>query len=55
MTLSGMTNLLGANIFVADLVAGSAQSLQGFLPIIILQWQQVWLLPQEHHGERLES
>ena len=34
-TLSGMTNLLGANIFVADLVAGSAQSLQGFLPIII--------------------
>ena len=34
-TLSGMTNLLGANIFVADLVAGSAQFLQGFLPIII--------------------
>ena len=34
-TLSGMTNLLGANIFVANLVAGSAQSLQGFLPIII--------------------
>ena len=34
-TLSGMTNLLGANVFVANLVAGSAQSLQGFLPIII--------------------
>lgn len=34
-TLSGMTNLLGANIFVANLVAGSANSLQGFLPLII--------------------
>lgn len=34
-TLSGMTNLLGADIFVADLVAGSANSLQGFLPMII--------------------
>jgi len=34
-TLSGMTNLLGANVFVADLVAGSANSLQGFLPVII--------------------
>lgn len=34
-TLSGMTNLLGAKIFVADLVAGSALSMQGFLPMII--------------------
>ena len=34
-TLSGVTNLLGANVFVADLVAGSAQAFQGFLPIII--------------------
>jgi Na+/H+ antiporter NhaC len=34
-TLSGMTNLLGANIFVAGLVSGSANSLQGFLPVII--------------------
>ena len=34
-TLSGMTNLLGARVFVADLVAGSANSLQGFLPVII--------------------
>ena len=34
-TLSGMTNLLGAKIFVADLVAGSALAMQGFLPMII--------------------
>ncbi len=34
-TLSGMTNLLGANVFVANLVAGSANSFQGFLPVII--------------------
>ena len=34
-TLSGMTNLLGAKVFVADLVAGSATSFQGFLPVII--------------------
>lgn len=34
-TLSGMTNLLGADIYVADLVSGSASSLQGFLPVII--------------------
>ena len=34
-TLSGVTSLLGANVFVADLVAGSAQAFQGFLPIII--------------------
>lgn len=34
-TLSGMTNLLGANVFVADLVAGTAGSLQVFLPVII--------------------
>lgn len=34
-TLSGMTNLLGAKIFVAELVAGSALSMQGFLPMII--------------------
>lgn len=34
-TLSGMTNLLGAKIFVADLVEGSAQAMQGFLPMII--------------------
>ena len=29
-TLSGMTNLLGAKYFVADLVAGSASAMQGF-------------------------
>lgn len=34
-TLSGMTNLLGAKVFVADLVAGSAGALQGFLPMVI--------------------
>ena len=34
-TLSGMTNLLGAKYFVADLVAGSASAMQGFLPMII--------------------
>lgn len=34
-TLSGMTNLLGAKYFVADLVAHSAQAMQGFLPMII--------------------
>lgn len=34
-TLSGMTNLLGAKIFVASLVESSAASLQGFLPMII--------------------
>ena len=34
-TLSGMTNLLGARYFVADLVANSASAMQGFLPMII--------------------
>ena len=34
-TLSGMTNLLGADVFVADLVGGSASAFQGFLPIIV--------------------
>ena len=34
-TLSGMTNLLGAKYFVADLVASSASAMQGFLPMII--------------------
>lgn len=34
-TLSGMTNLLGAKYFVADLVAHSAEAMQGFLPMII--------------------
>lgn len=34
-TLSGMTNLLGAKIFVAEIVANSAQAFQGFLPVII--------------------
>lgn len=34
-TLSGMTNLLGAKIFVADLVANSAAAMQSLLPAII--------------------
>lgn len=34
-TLSGMTNLLGAKYFVADLVANSASAMQGFIPMII--------------------
>ena len=34
-TLSGMTNLLGANVFVAGLVESTATSLHGFLPVII--------------------
>lgn len=34
-TLSGMTNLLGAREFVAELVQGSASAFQGFLPVII--------------------
>lgn len=34
-TLSGMTNLLGAKVFVADLVEHSARGMQGFLPMII--------------------
>lgn len=34
-TLSGMTNLLGAKVFVADLVENSARGMQGFLPMII--------------------
>ena len=34
-TLSGMTNLLGAKYFVADLVANSVSAMQGFLPMII--------------------
>lgn len=34
-TLSGMTNLLGAKYFVADLVANSASAMQGFLLMII--------------------
>lgn len=34
-TLSGMTNLLGAKIYVADIVSNSATSMQGFLPMII--------------------
>lgn len=35
LDLSGMTNLLGAKVFVADLVANSANAMQGFLPMII--------------------
>lgn len=34
-TLSGMTNLLGADIYVHDLVAGSAGALKMFLPAIV--------------------
>lgn len=34
-TLSGMTGLLGANIYVQELVAGSAGALKMFLPAII--------------------
>ena len=34
-TLSGMTNLLGADAFVAALVQGSAKSLQSLLPAVI--------------------
>ena len=34
-TLSGMTNLLGAKYYVADLVAGSAAGLQSMLPAVI--------------------
>lgn len=34
-TLSGMSNLLGAKIFVAEMVAGSAASFRAFLPCII--------------------
>lgn len=34
-TLSGMTNLLGAKVFVAELVSNSASAMQGFLPMII--------------------
>ena len=34
-TLSGMTNLLGANEFVSGVVEGSAAGLQGFLPLVI--------------------
>lgn len=34
-TLSGMTNLLGAKVFVAELVSNSARAMQGFLPMII--------------------
>ena len=34
-TLSGMTNLLGAKVFVADLVSGSAAGMQSLLPAII--------------------
>lgn len=34
-TLSGMTGLLGAKVFVANLVAGSAAAFKAFLPAII--------------------
>ena len=34
-TLSGMTGLLGAKVFVADLVSGSAVALQALLPAVI--------------------
>ena len=34
-TLSGMTGLLGAKVFVADLVSGSAAGLAAFLPAVI--------------------
>ena len=34
-TLSGMTNLLGAKVYVADIVSNSATAMQGFLPMII--------------------
>ncbi|MGN1204254.1 MAG: Na+/H+ antiporter NhaC family protein [Lachnospiraceae bacterium] len=34
-TLSGMTNLLGAKVYVSNIVSGSAQGLQGFLPMVV--------------------
>ena len=34
-TLSGMTNILGAKYYVADLLGGSAAALQYLLPVII--------------------
>lgn len=34
-TLSGMTNLLGAKVYVSNIVSGSAQGFQGFLPMIV--------------------
>ena len=34
-TLSGMTNLLGAKYYVANLLGGSAAALQYLLPVII--------------------
>lgn len=34
-TLSGMTNLLGADVYVHDIVAGSAGALKMFLPAIV--------------------
>ena len=34
-TLSGVTNLLGAKVFVANMVQHFAQGLQGFLPMVI--------------------
>ena len=34
-TLSGMTGLLGANAYVADLVGGSAAAMQAFLPAVV--------------------
>lgn len=34
-TLSGMTNLLGADVFVKEIVSSSAGSFQGFLPLIV--------------------
>lgn len=34
-TLSGMTGLLGAKVYVGELVAGSASGFQGFLPMVV--------------------
>ena len=49
-TLSGMTSLLGAKYFVADLLNGNAAALQYLLPGLISWWRCSWLLPPAPPG-----
>ncbi len=53
-TLSGMTNLLGANVFVANLVAGSASHFRDFYRLLSLRWLPDLLLLPVRPGVHLE-
>ncbi len=52
-TLSGMTGLLGAKYYVANLLSGSAAALQYMLPVIIFLWRCSCLCHRHELGHLL--